>query len=555
MPLQQMTSYVIVLFYAITISDAKLLIMPTYSLIKKLLSSEFYDHPTPNLRLIETHVSWVILTGKYAYKIKKPVNFEFLDFSTLEKRKYYCEEELRLGQQFAPEIYLDVVPITGTNEQPQINGTGPILEYAIKMHEFPQEKLLSVLLKQGQLTEKIIDQLGELIADFHKKTSIAPQASRFGLPEEVHAPAMQNFEQIAPLLINPSDINQLKHLELWTNKKFKQHYKLFQERKNQGFIRDCHGDLHLANIILYNNKPLLFDRLEFNEDLRWTDVIADLAFLIMDLTEKKQIAFANQLLNTYLYFTEDYQGLTLLPYYLVYRAIVRAKIALFRLAQLGLNDKERRKIQSEYYNYIKLAEFYTSPSKPCLTITHGLSGSGKTTIAKKVVKYCGAIQINSDIIRKHLFGMSLYADSNSGLNSGLYTAEATKETYTKLKTLTEIIIKGGFTALVDATFLQHSQRTSFYKLAKKLKTPFYILHCQVNHFEIKQRVNDRLKNPERISEANLNILMAQKKILEPLTNLEKKYVLSITKQTAIKNILEKICPHTNFSDVIANYMS
>ncbi|WP_126322095.1 bifunctional aminoglycoside phosphotransferase/ATP-binding protein [Candidatus Rickettsiella viridis] len=521
--------------------------MPTNVLIKNLLSNSLYEHPVSQTRLIETHVSWVILTGKYAYKIKKTVDFGFLDFSTLEKRKHFCEEELRLGQQFASEIYLNVVPITGTLDHPQINGTGPILEYAIKMLEFPQENLLSTLLKQGGLTENIIDQLSKLIAEFHQKTPIAAKESRFGQPEEVHAPSKQNFEQIAPLLTNPTDINQLKRLEIWSEQQFKQLQPSLQSRKDHGFIRDCHGDLHLANIIFYKNKPILFDRLEFNEDLRWTDVIADLAFLMMDLTEKKQPGFANQLLNTYLHYTGDYEGLALLPYYLTYRAVVRAKIALFRLKQEKLGDEEKKEIQNDYYNFINLAESYTQPVKPSLIITHGFAGSGKTTVAKECVTHCGAIQINSDIIRKNLFDIPLHGHSNSGLNSGIYTAEATKETYKKLSDLTEIIIKAGFTTLVDATFLQHSQRTCFYSLAKKMQIPFYILHCQVNNTEIEQRIKRRLNNPNSDSEADLTILIEQKKNNEPLTSLEKEHTLLIKdKQILSKNILDKICPRVHF---------
>lgn len=520
--------------------------MPTSTWIKNLLSSEIYDHPISHLRLIETHVSWVILTGEYAYKIKKPVNFEFLDFSTLAKRKYYCEKELRLGQQLTPEIYLIVVPITGTYEQPQINGTGSIIEYAIKMNEFPQENLLSALLAQGRLTETIIEQLGALIAEFHKKTPVAPKESRFGLPKEVHTPTKQNFQQIASLLSDSTDINQLKRLETWSEQQFKQHQTLLEERKNQGFIRDCHGDLHLANIILYKNKPVLFDRLEFNEDLRWTDVIADLAFLAMDLTEKKQISFANLLINSYLHYTGDYQGLFLLPYYLAYRAVVRAKIALFRLKQ-DLNDNERKVIQQDYYNFIKLAEFYIRPSKPSLIITHGFAGSGKTTVAKDMVKQCGVIQINSDIVRKRLFQIPLQSKSHSGLNSGIYTAEATKKTYETLASIAETIVKAGFTALVDASFLRHSQRISFYELSNRLKVPFYILHCEASDVEIEQRIKKRLKNMASVSEADLTILANQKKINEPLTDLEKSHTFLIKeKQTQLKNIFEKICPQTDF---------
>jgi aminoglycoside phosphotransferase family enzyme/predicted kinase len=521
--------------------------MPNSFLIQNLQSSKAFNHPTLQLGLIETHVSWVILTGKYAYKIKKPVDFGFLDFSTLEKRKHYCEEELRLGQQFAPEIYLAVVPITGTIEQPQINGsTGPILEYAIKMCEFSQDSLLSSLLKQGKLTETLIEQLGKLIAEFHQKTPLAAKKSHFGLPQEVHAPTKQNFEQIIPLLSNLPDIEQVKRLQLWANEQFSKHQTLLAQRKEQGFIRDCHGDLHLANIILYQGKLVLFDRLEFNEDLRWTDVIADLAFLAMDLAEKKQTPLANQLINTYLQFTNDYQGLNLLAYYLSYRAVVRAKIALFRSEQANLTDKEKIDIGNDYHNFINLAEFYTHPKKPCLIITHGLSGSGKSTVAKHIVSQCAAIQISSDRIRKQLFGLSLHEDSNSAPYSGIYTAQASEKTYNELARLAKIIIQAGFTALIDATFLLHAQRVKFYNLAKHLNVPYYILDCQTDELEIKQRIKKRSSLGEHISEANLTILDYQKKLLEPLIKSEQKHVLVIDgKLNSLSLALEKICPPNN----------
>lgn len=521
--------------------------MPNSSLIKALLSSSAYNHTTLQLALIETHVSWVILTGKYAYKIKKPVDFGFLDFSTLKKRKYFCEEELRLGQLFAPEIYLAVVPITGTIDHPQINGdAGPILEYAIKMCEFSQDNLLSTLLQQGKLSTTLIAELGQLIAEFHKKTSIAPKNSRFGLPQEVHAPIQQNFEQIIPLLSNPNDIAQIERLAVWANKQFTKHKKLFEARKENGFIRDCHGDLHLANIIFYRDKLILFDRLEFNEDLRWTDVIADLAFLAMDLAGKKQPKLANQLINTYLQFTGDYHGLNLLAYYLSYRAVVRAKIALFRLNQKDLTDKEKLAIEKDYYNFINLAESYTHPKKPSLIITYGLAGSGKSTIAKKMVIECGAIQISSDMIRKQLFNIPLYATSNSNPYEGIYTSEATEETYNKLLDLAKIIIKAGFIVIIDATFLLHSQRFMFYNLATLLKVPFYILHCQTNNLKLIQRIKKRSIKNNTISEANLSILEYQKKLIEPLLTLEEQHTLLVDDKLAtFKNALNNICSHNN----------
>lgn len=499
------------------------------------------------IKLIETHVSWVILTGKYAYKIKKPVDFGFLDFSTLKKRKHFCEEELRLGQLFAPEIYLAVVPITGTIEHPQINGdTASILEYAIKMCEFSQDNLLSAMLKQGKLSTTLIDKLGRLIAEFHKKTSVAPKNSRFGLPHEVHAPTQQNFEQIIPLLDHPKDIIQIKKLEIWANEQFVKHKTTFEERKKNGFIRDCHGDLHLANIILYHEKLILFDRLEFNEDLRWTDVIADLAFLAMDLSGKKQSKLANQLINTYLQFTGDYEGLNLLNYYLSYRAVVRAKIALFRLNQKNLSNKEKLDIRTDYYNFINLAESYTHSKKPSLIVMYGLAGSGKSTTAKNLAIQCGAIQISSDIIRKKLFNISLYQNSNSTPYGGIYNSESTDKTYNKLLNLAEITIKAGFIVIIDATFLLFSQRIMFYNLAIFLKVPFYILYCQTKGIKLIQRIRKRSIKKNNISEANLNILEYQKKLIEPLSNSEKKHTLIIDEKTStFKSILNSICSNNN----------
>lgn len=520
--------------------------MPNSSLIKNLLSERAFNHPTSQLGLIETHVSWVILTGKHAYKIKKPVDFGFLDFSTLEKRKHFCKEELRLGQLFAPEIYLAVVPITGTIDHPQVNGdTGPILEYAIKMCEFSQENLLSTLLKQGKLTTALIDQLGQLIAEFHKKTAVAPKNSRFGLPHEVHAPTQQNFEQIVPLLSNPTDITQIKRLAVWANEQFTTHQKIFKQRKEEGFIRDCHGDLHLANIILYHHKLILFDRLEFNEDLRWTDTIADLSFLAMDLAGKKQPQLANQLINTYLQFTGDYEGLNLLAYYLSYRAVVRAKIALFRLNQKDLSHKEKLDIRHDYYNFINLAESYTQPKKPCLIIMHGLAGSGKSTIAKNIAVECGAIQISSDIIRKQLFNLPLYENSNSSPYGGIYTPQSTEKTYNKLLNLAKNVIKAGFTVLIDATFLLHHQRLMFYNLAKLVDVPFYILHCQANDLEVVQRIKKRrVENP--ISEANATIVKYQKELVEPLLKSEQAHTLVIDHRlSTLKIALDTMFTHNN----------
>lgn len=512
----------------------------TNPLIQNLQKPEIFNHPVSQFKLIETHISWVVLTGDFVYKIKKPFDFKFLDFSTLEKRKFYCEEEIRLNKLLAPEIYLDIVTINGDTEHPQINGKGPVIEYAIKMKQFPQNILLSDLLKQEKLNEAIIDDLAKLVADFHHKTPAAGADTRFGTPEHVHFPVVQNFDQIEPLLTDKKDLEQIARLRAWTEAQYKQHHALLEKRKQQGFIRDTHGDLHLGNIILYHNKPILFDRIEFNDDLRWNDVLADIAFLAMDLEDKKQPAFAHRLINTYFSHTQDYEGLALLPYYESYRATVRAKISLFRLMQPGLSEQEKNAVTQDYRNFINLAEKFTHPTKPALLITHGLAGSGKSTIARFLVEKLGAIQISSDVVRKKLFDLPIDARTDSGLYSGIYSPEATQKTYQQLGKLAETIIKAGYIAIVDATFPKHEQRTQSQNLADQLHVPFCILNCEAPIKELETNIKARQAKNTDASEADVAVLHALEKNVEPLNTNEKLHALAVNATIDVNEFIKAL---------------
>jgi aminoglycoside phosphotransferase family enzyme/predicted kinase len=496
-------------------------------LIQNLQKSSAYHHPVKYFKLLETHISWIILTGDFAYKIKKPVDFEFLNYSTLEKRKYYCEEEVKLNKVLAPELYLEVVSINGSIENPQINGSGEILDYAVKMREFSQENLFTKLLARKALNENLIEKLAQYIAEFHQKTPVAPHDSALGSPANVHAPVLQNFDQMLPMLTNAEDQKNLLALQQWANEQFQQHQILFQERKDKGFIRDCHGDLHLGNIILYHESPILFDRIEFNDEFRWTDIIADIAFLAMDLEEHQESEFANQLINTYFKYTGDYTGLILLPYYQAYRAIVRAKITLFRLAQTGLNENEKKENEEKYRNLIALAESYMQKSAKTLMITCGLSGSGKSSVARFLVKKFGMISISSDVERKRLSNLLPQAQSGSALNKGIYLPEITEKTYAHLKELAALVIRAGYSVIVDAAFLEKSKREVFQKLAQQLKITFIILHCSLPHHELEKQINLRLERNNDPSEANVNVLIWQEKVYQPPEANEKKFTIDI----------------------------
>ena len=496
----------------------------TPALIRAMLEPGFYSPPVKSCELIETHISWVILTGSFVYKIKKPVDFGFLDFSSLEKRKFYCEEELRLNQRLAPEIYLEVITIHGTEESPVFNDDGRIVEYAVKMMQFPQHTELDQLLKQGKLTHNIIDSISELIADFHQQIDVADNDSEFGEPGTVLQPVKENFNQIRERVCDNETLGKLLHIEQWSDKTFNKLKSVLKERQQNGFIRECHGDLHLRNLAWYQNTPLAFDCLEFNAQFRWIDVMSEVAFLIMDLKDHLQPELASRFLNRYLEVTGDYAGCSVLNFYQVYRAMVRAKVEAIRLQQTAdIANKDNSEITG-FTNYLKLAENFTRKKELFILITRGVSGSGKSTITGPLSEKLGAIRIRSDIERKRLFSVNMDTHHHTDIAQGIYSAQATEKTYLKLLELAEIILQSGFPVIIDATFSDYKQRQLFSQLAKKYHSRYLILELQTENKILKQRVTNR-KND--VSDANLDVLTNQLNNWQPLEETEIPYTFSV----------------------------
>jgi len=487
------------------------------TLIQNLCSCENnFPHPIQTLEQIETHISTVILCGDVVYKIKKPVNFGFLDFTTLEQRHHFCEEELRLNRRLAPELYLEVVAIRGSIEQPHIGGEGEILEYAVKMRQFSQQGLLDKQLAEGNLNGQQMDALATTIYRFHQQAAIATTTSVLGSPAEVFAPMQQNFDQLYPLIKEPEAVAQLKRLEQWSQQQYQKLEPLLQERKDQSFIRECHGDMHLGNMTLQGEEITIFDGIEFNESFRWIDSVSEIAFLIMDLDDRQAPQLARRFLNAYLEQSGDYQGLPLLKFYQVYRALVRAKIASFRLAQEGLSDSDQQQAMKQYRSYSDLAERYTQPQTTRLCATHGLSGSGKSHLSLQAVEQYGFIRLRSDVERKRLFDLTAQQNSNSALNDGLYSPEATEKTYQRLQQLSEVILAGGFSPLIDATLLDPAQRAAFKQLAHNNDVSFVILDIQASESVLSARIQARQAEGRDASEADSEVLQQQLKTHRPL---------------------------------------
>ncbi len=480
-------------------------------LLHALQEASLYDHAVTGFELIQTHISWVLLTGNYVYKIKKAVDFGFLDYSTLELRRTQCLEELRLNRRTAPELYLDVIAITGSAEQPVLNGDGPPIEYAVKMRQFPQQALLSRMLERDELHTEQISALAATIAAFHARVDRAAADSAFGAPAAVFHPVQENFDQIRGLIKQAQLLARLGALETWSRNSHLQLEELIRRRRREGFVRDCHGDLHLNNVAWLDGHPVLFDCIEFNPSLRIIDVFSELAFILMDLEEHQRADLANRLLNDYLAQTGDYQGMGVLRFYKVYRAMVRAKVASLRLAQNGITEKEIAAVQQGFSGYLDLAEHYIAPPRPRLLITRGLSGSGKSTVARAMCETMGAIQLRSDVERKRLFGMTADQSSASTVGGGIYTREATAKTYATLLTQSGVILDAGYTVIVDATFLEREQRDAFRQLAERLHVAFNILDIQAPHSVLRERIEQRHQRGSDASEADLAVLEAQLK--------------------------------------------
>lgn len=499
----------------------------TGKLIAALQNPALYDHPVTKITLVETHISWVILTGSYAYKIKKPVSLGFLDFSTLALRKQFCDAELRLNQRLAPEFYLEVVAITGTVAAPRWQGTGAVIEYAVKMRQFPADMELERIAKAGRLTRQHIEHLAIDIAQFHAVIPQAEAAMTFGTPEMVWQPIAENFVQLQPCSHSVALKTQLEKMYRWYVASHAELLPLLQQRKSAGFIRECHGDMHLANMFLWQARVVVFDCLEFNPALRWIDVISEIAFLTMDLRERGHADLARCFLNEYLQQTGDYAGLLLLNYYQVYRAMVRAKVACIRMQQVGLAQETYEQQASVLQEYLDLARDFIQARIPVLFITHGVSGSGKTFYTSALLAAIDAVRVRADVERKRLAGLSAESDSGSGLDSGLYSADMSRSTYASLAAAAQTILQAGYHAIIDATFLQQAQREEFARLAQTLQVPLRILAFTAKKPTLQQRIESRQATGKDASEADTAVLQQQLARIEPLTAAEQAYCIAI----------------------------
>lgn len=510
--------------------------------VHELKNPECYAHPVDQIRFVETHISWVVLTGFFAYKIKKPVKYSFVDFSTLKKRRWFCEEEVRLNRRLAPELYLGIVPITGSPTNPHIDGQGTPFEFAVKMKQFSAEQEIHELLADGEKAEECISQLAERIANFHAHIEKAAEPSPYGKPDMVWQPMKECLKELPFHLLSQITQENLAKIEKWLQNEWRTLSEIFLHRKQAGFVRECHGDLHLGNIAMFEGRFCVFDALEFAPRLRWIDVMSEVAFFVMDLEKHGRKDLAYVFLNRYLELTGDYEGLRIFRLYQVYRALVRAKVAGLRLAQLAERGVEGEKVKCDMTQYIELADLCMAGASPALILMHGVSGTGKTTVSTEILKTIGAIRVRSDVERKRLFSETLKSKDQDLQYADLYHADMTACTYDRLWNVARMLIQAVVFVVIDATFLRHHQREAFRRLANEQGYAWVIFDVFAPEWVLVERIERRSQEGRDASDATVDVMKRQQETEEPFTEEEQLYVISVdsTNPQAINSAIKKL---------------
>ena len=501
---------------------------PDTSLVDSLMSPAAFNHPVSSVELVETHISWLILTDEYVYKLKKPIVLDFLDFGDIERRKFYCEEEIRLNKPWAPDIYLDVVPVSLENSQAVFAGSGTPVDYAVRMRRFDQEMRLDAQLEHGKLLAADMQELARNIAQRHAGAEIAAQVHRDRFVSLTVEFIWDNIAALEGFI----DAAQLNSLRQWTAAELEKTGSELGRRFDDGFVRDCHGDLHLANLVRLPDGITTFDCIEFNVDLRRIDVVCDVAFLIMDLVSRQRHDLAAHFLNRYLECTGDYAGVILLNLYFVYRCLVRAKVAVI-LGQQHETDGGGATDPEEAHRYCDMAQRQIARRNPLLVVMSGFSGSGKTWVSEQIMAAMPAVRVRSDTERKRMSGLDETQDSDSAVGKGLYTEKKSRDVYARLFKHAATILESDHNVILDAAFLSTADRAKALHTAKNCGCQAAILEVRAPHDVLRKRIQSRSSRAEDASEAGLDVLEHQIETAEPLTSREKRLTVTCDNTTEI----------------------
>lgn len=504
-----------------------------HTVTRELLASAVFPHAPRDVRVCETHLSFIVLTGELAYKIKKAVSLDFIDTTSLERRHQLCEDELRLNQRYASDLYLRVVPVTFEAGTLHFAGSGEAVEYAVEMREFDSSEELAALVEAGAATEEDLSGLADCVADFHRR-ALPRRTDDDAATRAYVRKAQENLTAVAARAPAIGGETQVARLRKWTDERLARDLERLRSRECDGFVRECHGDLHSGNVVRWNGALMPFDCIEFDPELRFIDVLSDIAFLAMDLIAKDRVDLAFALLNRYLERNGDYQGVPLLPSYLVYRALVRTKVELIAFEQHpeAVDAAERAR------TYLSTALSVAHPDmKPALIVMHGASGSGKSWLSAQLVPKLPALRVRSDLERKRLAGIDPF-DPSQEPNPDIYTLEFNDRTYEHLRACAHACLRGGMSAIVDAAFLKAHERRTFAALAREQGATFSILSCRADPDTLAARIARRRLARNDPSDADEQVMRRQLATMEPFTQDELPHLIEA--DTRADDVLSRV---------------
>lgn len=490
-----------------------------------LLEARAWPPGSGEIGLVETHISWVFLVGDCAYKFKKPVRLPFLDFSTPQLRRHFCEEELRINSRFSPELYLGLSQVVATPSGAAVDRPGEVVEYAVRMRRFARGDELDRLLAAGAADHRLLYRFGRRLARLHQALPVAAAGHPHADPARTFAACEENFSTLRQLS-EPALRERVTRIERWTAAEYARLEPIMRARLETGHYRECHGDLHCANVARYSGALHAFDALEFDPGLRWIDTASDLAFLLMDLAVRGRPDLAAVTLDGWLTGSGDYGALDVLRFHTAYRAGVRAKVSAIRASQ---DPDSAGAALHELAVYLDAALALTAPPFPRLIITTGLSGSGKSWLASRLLAPLGAVRVRSDVERKRLAGL----DPDLPSDGSIYTPAHTRDTYGQLEQVAARALRAGYPVIVDAAFLLERERRRFRDLAHRLGAPFVILATAAEREMLEERLTRRATTGGDPSEATPAVLAMQVGFAEPLSSEEHAVAVIVDTAAAI----------------------
>ncbi|MDY6951405.1 MAG: AAA family ATPase [Thermodesulfobacteriota bacterium] len=513
-------------------------------IFQAMTRQDFYPHPVTDLQQRDTHISKVFLTGPYVYKIKKPVDLEFLDYTTLEKRRHFCHQEVALNRRLTDNVYLDVVAITLKNDRYVMAGPGSPVEYCVKMRQLPEESSMLRQLEAGRINKEELEALARMLARFYDRASAGDDITAFGSWETVCINCEENFRQTEPFLKTILDDRVFHIVRAATRSFLKRRKELFARRMDEEKIRDCHGDLRSGHIYFEEGIQIV-DCIEFNDRFRYGDITSDLAFLAMDLDYEGYAQSAQDLLRAYVGDTQDHDVFALLDFYKCYRAFVRIKVNCLRLQQGDLPKEQKNRLLEETGRYTDLAYQYAVQfTRPTLWVICGMPASGKSTIAQNLAESLDIKVFSSDRVRKALFGLQPQEQIDLPFEAGIYSKEASSLTYGKLLLQAQEELHKGRSVILDATYASRHHRSEVLRLANDTDANVMFVECLSSEPVLKERLIHREKTSS-LSDARLHHFDKMKALFEPLDEVPDDVHIRIDTEGSLDGALQEILPQDN----------